>query len=147
MGMETPRTIVDWGLATFGSATPQALIRRLHDEVKELAAIELDPVGDSYEQAADECADVYIMLCQVMSHLGFHLASCVDHKMQINRARQWIIQQDGTGQHVPSNQQGVRSWRGSIPEKKCTESLTKAEQGALSADESFDADLEIRRRG
>lgn len=97
---ETQKTISDWATKTFGyPKSTKVSVDRMLDEVNELKRLE--PYNDfAYEKVADECADIYITMCQVMSTIGFDLHSCVNHKMEINRARKWKIKGDGTGQHV-----------------------------------------------
>lgn len=100
---ENQKTISEWGTKTFGyPKSPQAIIDRMIKECKELEEIRIaNNFGTpySYEKVADECADIYIVMCQVMHTLGYSLESCIDHKMQINRGRKWKIAGDGTGQH------------------------------------------------
>lgn len=101
---ETQRTISEWGFKTFGypkNVIP--VIDRMKDEVDELEELKEQSKKYNdlvYTKMADECADIYIMLCQVMAVLGYDLQACVDHKMQINRARKWKKNGDGTGQHI-----------------------------------------------
>ncbi len=50
--------------------------------------------------APAEIADVVIVLYRLASELGVDLLEEIDHKMQINRARQWHRTGDGHGYHV-----------------------------------------------
>ena len=98
---ETQRTISDWGTKTFGyPKNPKAIINRMIKEVRELEELSCRSDDVDIYKMADECADIYIVMCQVMTTIGFDLHSCVDHKMDINRARKWKLNDDGTGQHV-----------------------------------------------
>lgn len=102
--METQKTISEWGCKTFGyPKSAKSVIDRMLEEVEELKKLS-DAQNTSFEdlseKMADECADIHIMLCHVMSTLGFDLQACVDHKMEINRSRKWKITGDGVGQHV-----------------------------------------------
>ena len=99
--VENQKTITEWANKTFGYPSRQRSIDRMLEEVEELKNIESegnDP--DSFEKVSNECADILITLYQVANTFGFNLHACVDHKMQINRARKWKIAGDGTGQHV-----------------------------------------------
>ena len=101
---ETQKTISEWGFKTFGyPKNPIVIVDRMLKEVKELEELkeQFKKYNDSvYTKMADECADIYIVMCQVMETMGYNLQSCVDHKMEINRARKWKIAGDGTGQHI-----------------------------------------------
>ena len=102
--IETQQMIAEWGFKTFGyPKNPIVIINRMLIEVKELEEV-IETQGcfnDAiYEKIADECADIHIVMCQVMTTMGYNLQSCVDHKMEINRARKWKIAGDGTGQHI-----------------------------------------------
>lgn len=104
--VENQKTISEWGTKTFGfPKSIQTIVDRMLKESKELEELMSDKYknqGSSYhcDRIADECADIYIVMCQVMNTIGYNLHACVDHKMQINRARKWKIAGDGTGQHV-----------------------------------------------
>ena len=98
--METQKTVNDWAIKTFGRIkNPQTAIDRMLKEVRELE--KLSRYNDAaYEEMADKCADIYIVMCQVMATIGFDMNACVDHKMGINRHRKWELKGDGTGQHI-----------------------------------------------
>lgn len=97
--IENQKTISEWGFKTFGYPKDVITItKRMLKESKELKeAIEKDVTND---MIADECADIYIVMCQVFTTMGYNLQACVDHKMEINRGRKWKIAGDGTGQHI-----------------------------------------------
>jgi len=99
--IETQKSISEWGVKTFGYPTTlKVIVGRMLKEVKELEELGTGIDVRNQEKIADECADIYIVMCQVMNTLGYDLGACVDHKMQINRARKWKIAGDGTGQHI-----------------------------------------------
>lgn len=95
---EDQRTISDWATKEFGYPTPERAITRMLEEVEELKA-EFQTTFD-YEKIMNECADIYITMCQVAITLGYNLHACIDHKMEINRHRKWTRKEDGTGYHV-----------------------------------------------
>ena len=96
---ETQKTVSEWATKTFGyPKSPDVAIRRMLQECEELY-IKLGE-GCTHEQYADEIADIIICGYQVMNTLGFDMNACIDHKMEINRARKWKLNNDGTGQHV-----------------------------------------------
>ena len=97
---ENQKTINDWSIKTFGPVkNMQKSIDRMVEEVNELqdqAEVDID----DFDKISNECADILITLYQVATTFGFDLHACVDHKMQINRARKWKLNGDGTGQHI-----------------------------------------------
>lgn len=108
MRRETQRTINAWQDATFPNATTAGVTRHLLEELDELkAALErlearARPVdyGELFE-AAFEAADVIILIYAWAKKNGItdiHVLA-VDHKMAINRRRDWNVQPDGTGRH------------------------------------------------
>lgn len=99
--METQKTICDWANKTFGyPKSLEVVIDRMINEVEELKIIDYRKDESDLQKIADECADIYITLVRVIDTIGFDLQSCVNHKMQINRARKWKSNGDGTGKHV-----------------------------------------------
>lgn len=63
--------------------------------------------GDDYgqseltrQEAAGECADVFVMLLQVADRLGVELQERMEEKMAINRDRTWAKNAQGLTQHV-----------------------------------------------
>lgn len=100
---ETQQSINEWQRQHFPNATPQGVLRHFQEEVRELldAIAELKPDYPSYIKLCHEFADVYILLCALcQEYMNTDLHAVVDRKMQVNRARQWNIQPDGTGRHV-----------------------------------------------
>jgi NTP pyrophosphatase (non-canonical NTP hydrolase) len=93
--IENQKTISEWAVKTFGYPTRERSIHRMLEEVTELSITDYE----DFNKVSDECADIYITMCQVASIYGFDLHACVDHKMQINRNRKWKLAGDGTGQH------------------------------------------------
>ena len=83
--METQETVSEWATKTFGyPKSPEVVIRRMLYECKELEE-KLEMGTFSYEQYADEIADIVICGYQVMATIGFDMNACVDHKMGIKR--------------------------------------------------------------
>ena len=97
---ENQKTISEWAIRTFGYPTEERAIARMLEEVEELKNIDPKDYNKSFDEISNECADILITLYQVASTFSFDLQKCVEHKMQINRARKWEIAGDGTGQHV-----------------------------------------------
>lgn len=97
---ETQRTICDWADKTFGfSKDPRSTIERMLKEVRELED-KMESGAATYEELSDEMADVFITGYRVFDMLGYNAQACIDHKMEINRARKWKKNGDGTGQHI-----------------------------------------------
>jgi len=95
---ETSASIAAWGEAAFGPVNDlSVLTRRARTELDELEAALA--AGD-LAHAAEEAADVVILLHRLAALTGADLAAAVDAKMKINRQRQWRPSGDGVGQHV-----------------------------------------------
>jgi hypothetical protein len=89
---ETSRSIADWQISTLGSGTPMSYVRRAERELAELRArLEFD---NSDPGACEDCADVAILLSQIVARHDRDLQDEIDRKMAINRTR------DGHGQHA-----------------------------------------------
>lgn len=96
---ETQGTIVHWAHATFGAPTQLATVyERCADEFIEL---EEEVYGNrDKDKIANECADVFIVLCQVAEFVGADLQEAINRKMEKNRNRKWAITGEGVGQHI-----------------------------------------------
>lgn len=95
---ETQATITAWQEATFGKTTFEAAYERAWKEIVEMDAAAAE---DQRHLVAKELPDVYITLCRVADKLGVDLHAAVDAKMVVNRARVWIVDATGNGQHAP----------------------------------------------
>lgn len=97
--MEDQFTVSLWAEQTFGPASSNARVAaRANEEMAELLrALTAD---DTNPKAAEEIADIYIVLCRLATRLGADLHEQVQRKMAINRLRQWNLTQDGHGYHV-----------------------------------------------
>ena len=90
---ETQLSITNWADKTFGFCQQERAIDRMVEEVRELQS-------GSVSDVPNECADILITLYRIADVFNFDLHAAVDHKMQINRARKWKSNGDGTGQHI-----------------------------------------------
>lgn len=103
---ETQVSITDWADRTFGIRSPGEVAARMNVEVAELingfGTYGLAPQSpEAREHLLEECADVYIMLVQVVQKLGgSDLGALATMKMQTNRARRWERLRSGQMQHV-----------------------------------------------
>ncbi len=99
---ESQDSICAWAKKTFGSAKLGLITARCNEEMAELiTAVQAESVStEALAAVAEECADVYIVLCQIVDHLGMDLQECVNIKMEANRNRTWLARGDGTGQHL-----------------------------------------------
>lgn len=96
---ETQKTITAWADETFGPGIDLArLAARANEEMAELLT-EVTSNSD-LEICAVEAADVLIVLYIFAEKIGFDLDAMVDHKMQINRSREWVRDGTGAGYHV-----------------------------------------------
>jgi NTP pyrophosphatase (non-canonical NTP hydrolase) len=98
-GIETQKSVSDWAEFTFGPASSNARVAaRANEEMAELLrALTAD---DRHPKAAEEVADIVIVLCRLMTQLGVNLSDEIDRKMVVNRQRQWNVTTDGHGYHV-----------------------------------------------
>lgn len=96
---ETQRSVSEWAEATFGAAAGNARIAaRANEEMAELLrALTAD---DRHPKAAEEIADVVIVLYRLATRLGVDLVAEIDRKMAINRTREWRLDNTGHGYHV-----------------------------------------------
>jgi NTP pyrophosphatase (non-canonical NTP hydrolase) len=96
---ETQETITKWADETFGaSASNLRAAIRANQEMSELiSSLASNP---SSSKAQEEMADVLICLYRLASGLGVDIHVEVDRKMGVNRAREWVSDGTGCGQHV-----------------------------------------------
>lgn len=96
---ETQQSVTDWADATFGPALSNARIAaRANEEMAELLrALTAD---DLHPKAAEEVADIFIVLYRLATRLGVDLHSEIDRKMAVNRGREWRLDATGHGYHV-----------------------------------------------
>jgi NTP pyrophosphatase (non-canonical NTP hydrolase) len=90
---ETQTTINQWQAKRFPDASYDGVINHLREEVAEFFTA-------SDEDAAEEAADIVILLYCWAMYQGIDLQDQIDWKMAKNRARKWNIQSDGTGRHT-----------------------------------------------
>lgn len=93
--------IASWSREMFGSDTNQVMIK-LEDEYQELdvAVYEGDLSDESRSAIAKEAADVLFMLFQLAENFEFDLLEETRKKFEVNKARKWERQPNGTFQHV-----------------------------------------------
>lgn len=98
-GSETQNSISRWADDTFGVAASNARVAaRANEEMAELLrALTAD---DNHPKAAEEVADVVIILCRLATRLGIDLRTQVAWKMMVNRERKWKKDNSGHGYHV-----------------------------------------------
>jgi|SRR5882672_6651343 len=97
--IDTQFTIAKWAEETFGPPNSNARIAaRANEEMAEL--LRCLTADDDHPKAAEEIADVVIILCRLATRLGVNLDGEIAAKMAINRQRQWKVTQDGHGYHV-----------------------------------------------
>jgi NTP pyrophosphatase (non-canonical NTP hydrolase) len=96
---ETQKSVTDWANETFGTAGSTARVAaRANEEMAEL--LRALTVDDAHPKAAEEVADIVIVLYRVATRLGVDLHAEIDRKMAINRTREWKLSSDGHGYHV-----------------------------------------------
>jgi NTP pyrophosphatase (non-canonical NTP hydrolase) len=95
---ENQWSISEWAEETFGPAGSTARVAaRANEEMAEL--LRHLTTDERHPKAAEEVADIYIVLCRVASRLGIDIQDEVDRKMAINRAREWRLDGTGHGYH------------------------------------------------
>lgn len=99
MKSETQQTITEWCDATFGPISSNVRVAaRANEEMAELLrALASD---DTHPKAAEEIADIFIVLYRLADRLGVNIHREIDRKMAINRAREWKLDGTGHGYHV-----------------------------------------------
>lgn len=95
--METQATINEWAYSVGINAAPIRSVERAVEEIDEALA-ELRAGGTA--KAGVEIADAIICLMVAASRLGVDIQAEIDAKMQINRARQWRVDETGCVYHV-----------------------------------------------
>ena len=85
--------IGEWGKRTFSHDFESRLgvLSHLEKEVDELKDAVIHP---DFEGVAEECADVFILMCSLATLFKFSLAREVEKKMEINRSRKWETPDD-----------------------------------------------------
>ena len=84
-----------WGENVFGPVTPSRITKRAQEEMDELHT-KLAENDVWSPEALEEVADVVIILTRAPG-----LWDAITRKMDINYSREWNLQGDGTGYHVP----------------------------------------------
>jgi NTP pyrophosphatase (non-canonical NTP hydrolase) len=96
---ETQKTISAWATETFGPVGTNVRVAiRANEEMAEL--LRALSVDDNSPKAAEEIADILIVLYRVAERLGCDLLAEVDRKMAVNRLRKWNRDGSGHGYHV-----------------------------------------------
>lgn len=99
LDQEDDETISEWATETFGEVKNNiSIATRANKEMAEL--LHLLAICDTDPKAAEEAADVVIVLCRLFTRLKTRLQAQVDAKMKINRGREWSVDGSGHGQHV-----------------------------------------------
>jgi NTP pyrophosphatase (non-canonical NTP hydrolase) len=109
---ETQVSISQWAEKTFGPAGSNArAVARANREMAEL--LEHVTADDAHPEAAEEVADIVIVLYRVATRLGVDLHERIDAKMARNRVRKWKLDGTGHGYHVkadPPSHPMIEAW-------------------------------------
>ncbi len=97
--IENQISVSNWADETFGPSGSNARVAaRSNEEMAELLrALTAD---DNHPKAAEEVADIVIILYRLATRLGIDLHQEIDRKMAINRDRIWNLDNTGHGYHV-----------------------------------------------
>ena len=95
---ETQATIGEWASLTFGTAAQ--LLRTATRANEEMAELLTALCAGDNAKAAEEIADVMILLFLLGERIGVDVHREIDRKMQINRQRTWQLDGTGHGYHV-----------------------------------------------
>jgi NTP pyrophosphatase (non-canonical NTP hydrolase) len=99
MSVEDQVTISAWAQDTFGPVGSNILVAaRANQEMAEL--LMALAANESHPKAAEEIADIFIVLYRLMGRLGAGVQEEIDKKMAINRTRKWLLDGVGQGYHV-----------------------------------------------
>lgn len=96
---ETQRSVTEWADATFGPVSSNIRVAaRANEEMAEL--LRALTVDDQNPKAAEEVADIVIILYRLATRLGVDLEVEISRKMAVNRSREWRLDGSGHGYHV-----------------------------------------------
>ena len=96
---ESQESVSAWAELTFGPAGSNARVAsRANEEMAEL--IRALTIEEKHPKAAEECADIVIVLFRLAERLGVDLLDEVDKKMALNRQREWKRDGSGHGYHT-----------------------------------------------
>jgi NTP pyrophosphatase (non-canonical NTP hydrolase) len=97
---ETQKTISEWAENTFGpSGSCARVAARANEEMAELLRA-LTSDDANIAKAAEEIADVVIVLYRLATRLGVDIQFEIEQKMEINRNRVWTKDGTGHGYHL-----------------------------------------------
>jgi hypothetical protein len=97
--MENQFTISAWAEQTFGPAGSNVRVAaRANEEMAEL--LRALSVDEKHPKAAEEVADIFIVLYRVATRLGVDIHAEIERKMANNRKREWKLDGSGHGYHV-----------------------------------------------
>ncbi len=97
--MENQKSISNWAESTFGPVTKNVRVAtRANEEMAEL--LSNLSVEDNHPNAAEEIADIVIILFRLANCLGVDLLEEISRKMSINRDRAWRLDNTGHGYHL-----------------------------------------------
>lgn len=101
--VETSDTIAAWRQSTFGSLPVGLEAFKIFERAqKEWSELVLSLMHDpTNPRNAFEAVDVIIVLAGLFPIFGMDMHAAIDSKMRVNRRRRWVVNGDGTGQHVP----------------------------------------------
>lgn len=83
--------VFDWAEATFPNRTDQSMFLKMYSEIGEMIDSDGDPM---------EVADVFILLLDYTKRKKIDLVSSVRKKLEINKSRDWAVDNNGVMSHV-----------------------------------------------
>ena len=85
------KKVVEWHSSCFPRATEEAILLKLHEEIKELrAAVGGYAIIDGdKDSVVDEINDVIIVACTLLDRWGIRIDHSVLQKLETNKAREW----------------------------------------------------------
>lgn len=95
-GLGLQNEITEWANARFGGKDDHQRFTKLQNEVAELGRLSVN----NRDGIKDECADIMHLLFQYAYWYRFDLLEATRDKFEINKARAWARQTDGTYQHM-----------------------------------------------
>jgi NTP pyrophosphatase (non-canonical NTP hydrolase) len=100
---ELQKDVSQWAERTFGPVGSNASVAaRANKEMSEL--LMTLATNDTNPKAAEEAADVLLVLLRLADRMGFDIVREAEKKMVVNHGRKWKLDGNGHGYHVEGKQ-------------------------------------------
>lgn len=98
---EITNEFVAFALQTFAAANPLSSLKKLDEEIKEVA----HEINHGHENLSEEYADCLMCIFDSAARMNIwpdQLKKAFAEKLKINKARSWVKNSDNTYSHLPS---------------------------------------------